>query len=389
MEKIAKKAFFPSAQLYTRDYISKRVEWLRKRTKSKLYHITQYSGNPEKMKGNIENLIGVTQIPLGVIGPLKIKGAYAKGNFYIPLATTEGALVLTYQRGAYIITKSGGVTTRILNDVIHISPVFMSKGMRDSLQFIKWINNNFFMIKKEAEKTTKHGKLTSIDSIPIGRRVILRFCFSTQDAHGLNMINKATDAACQFISRKTHREYLLRSNFSSIKKVALSNIFKGYGKAVFAEISIPPEIFTHFHTTPEKMLDYYLISSQASIYSGMIGMNAHIANGITALYIACGQDVADISTSQVGIVSCEITKNRELYVSLYIPNLLVGTVGGGTALSTQRECLEMIGCHGKGKVKKFTEIVGATALAGEIAVALALVTDTYVQAHEKYGRNRP
>ena len=388
MKKDIKSFAFPPAQIYDKEYIMKRVRWLSNKTKINLHHITKFSEDPRNMKGNIENLIGVTQIPLGISGPLKINGQYAKGKFYIPLATTEGALVLTYHRGMQIVSKAGGVNTNILKDEIHIAPAFIVKNINEAMYFASWIKKHFLKIKIEAEKTTKHGKLLRIETNIIGRRVILTFIYDAADAQGMNMINKATESACEFIKRQTKTPFLLRSNFSSVKKVSTRNIHCGYGKSVFAEVTIPKELFAIFNVSPEQMFEYYLSSLLTSAHAGMIGVNAHCANGITAIYIACGQDVADISTSHIGMSICEPI-NDALYVSLILPNLLLGTVGGGTGLGTQRECLELIGCYGKGRAKKFAEIVAAVALAGEIAVLVALINGTYVQAHEKHGRNRP
>lgn len=118
-------------------------------------------------------------------------------------------------------------------------------------------------------------------------------------------------------------------------------------------------------------------------------MSAQIANAVTAVFIACGQDVADVSVSHVGVSMCETTEQGDLYVSTCIPNLFVGTIGGGTNLGTQRECLEIMGCYGADKVNKFAEIIGGVVLAGEINVLTALVSKVYVEAHEKYGRNKP
>ena len=388
MKKNIRSSAFPPAQIYDREYVMKRVRWLGKKTKTNLHHITQFSEDPQNMKGNIENLIGVTQIPLGIAGPLKVNGQYAKGNFYIPLATTEGALALTYHRGIQILTKAGGVNAGIVRDEIHISPAFFTRDISEACNFTAWVKKHFLKIKVEAEKTTKHGKLLRIETNIFGRRVALTFIYDTADAQGMNMINKATESACKFIEKQTKTTFMLRSNLSSVKKVSTRNIHCGYGKSVFAEASIPKETLAIFNVTPEQMFEYYLSSLLTSAHAGMIGVNAHCANGITAIYIACGQDVADISTSHISMSICEPVNNT-LYTSLIIPNLLLGTVGGGTGLGTQRECLELLGCYGKGKSKKFAEIVAAVALAGEIAVLAALINGTYVQAHEKHGRNKP
>ncbi len=374
---------------YVKDFVTKRREWLSRQVDTKLSHIGYYSEDPKNMQGNIENLIGVSQIPLGIAGPLKINGQHAKGDFYIPLATTEGALVMTYNRGMLVLTKSGGANTDVLKDEVHVSPVFLVKNVVEATQLINWINSTFNEIKTEAEKTTKHGKLLNIEPIMAGRRVILKFSYFTGDAQGLNMINRATEAACKFILEKTNKKFLLRSNFSSIKKVSAFGIYKGQGKAVFADVTIPRKVLRLLQASPEETESYFISTLLSSTHAGMIGENAHIANGVAALFAACGQDIADVSTSHIGISMCEVTESGDLYVSTYVPNLFVGTVGGGTGLGTQRECLEILGCYGSGKVKKFAEIVGATVLAGEIAVLAALTNGTYVEAHERYGRNRP
>lgn len=374
---------------YTSSFIYKRNLWLEWKTRTSLTTIRNYAEIPEKMKGNIEYPIGCVQIPVGIAGPIKVNGEYARGEFYVPFATTEGALVATYHRGMRMVSKGEGINVRIIKDEVHISPSFEVRGIEEAQEVISWIGLNFDRIKFVAESTTKHGKLIRIDPVITGYGVVLKFVYTTGDAQGLNMINKATEEACKFISSEINKKYILRSNYSSVKKVSCSNIYTSYGRSVFADATIPRKTVKILKCTPEDLERYYQESILTSVYSGMVGMNAHVANGITAIYIACGQDVADISTSHIGISMCKVTPEGDLYMSLYIPNLLLGTVGGGTGLSTQKECLQIMGCYGSGKAKKFAEIVGATALAGEVAVLGALVTGTYVQAHERYGRNRP
>lgn len=375
---------------YTKEAIEKRLKWLGEVTDKPLRHIGHFSENPQNMKGNIENLIGVCQIPLGITGPLLVKGEYADGYFYVPMATTEGALVLDYQIGMKLVTMSGGAKVKINSDSVHIDPLFYVNNLDEAQGFIGWIKENFNKIKDAAESTTKHGKLIAIDPFFIGRRVVLKFSYFTADAHGLNMINKATEKACEFIKDQTKKNYILRSHFSSIKGVSNHSIHVGQAKSVFAEVVVPKKILGKlFNVTPENMQKYFFSTLLTGVYAGRIGGNAHIANGVTAIFIACGQDVADVSVSHIGISMCEMTEEGDLYISAYIPNLFVGTVGGGTALGTQKECLEIMSCYGAGKAKKFAEIIGASVLAGEISVLASLVNGNYVNAHEKYGRNRP
>lgn len=373
---------------YDENFISQRRQWLERTLNTKLCHIAHTSQPALDFKGNIEQFIGVAQIPIGIAGPLKINGQYAKGNFYVPLATTEGALVMTYNRGMKVLTEAGGVSTSILQDFVHISPSFpVEPG--ESLSFIQWIQNNFQVLKVEAEKTTRHGKLQRIEPFIFGDRVVLKFVFTTADAQGLNMINKATEAACKFIEQSTSKPFYLRSNYSSVKKVASANVYCGYGKSVQAEAVISPRILKLLNTTPQKMVEYYISGLYSSFQAGIHGVNGHAANAVAALFVACGQDIADVAMSHVSSFFCSTTKGGDLRVTLHLPNLLIGTVGGGTGLGTQKECLELLGCYGQGKAKKFAEIIASTVLAGEISVIAAVVTGSYVQAHEKYGRNRP
>ncbi len=374
---------------YKMEVIKKRLSWIAHKTGTKLSHLQRFTVNPEGFKGNIENLIGVTNIPLGIAGPLLVHGQHARGEFYVPMATTEGALVMTYDLGMRILSKAGGVSTKILKDEIHISPAFLVGTMKKTDEFIAWINSNYKYIKQKAESTTRHGKLLRVEPITVSTKTLLRFVFFTGDAQGLNMINKAVKEACDYIQKETGYKYVQRANYSGIKKLNMDNIYNGLGKSVVAEATIPKSILRVLRVTPEEICQLYDLGALSSTYAGMIGRTAHIANGITAIFLACGQDVADISVSHIGFMSYEVLESGDLYMRLNVPNLLLGTVGGGTGLGSQKECLEILDCYGTGKAKKFAEIVTASALAGEIAVLAALINGSYVEAHEKYGRNKP
>lgn len=371
---------------YTHDAAAARREWLSLKTGASLKHIGVFSEAPEKIKGNIENFIGVAQVPIGVAGPLKINGEFAKGDFYIPMATTEGTLVYTYTQGMQLISLAGGATTAFLKDEIHISPLFTFADVRSTQQFILWLNSNFKRIKEEAEKTTRFGKLERLEPHIFDRNVVVKFCYTTGDAAGFNMITLATDAACKFINSVVKPErFYLQSNFSSIKKVTAHNMVAGYGRAVVAEAVISRELIQRFYgIDPDSMVNYFNPVLLATTHAGMIGMNGHTANALAALFIACGQDVASIVESHTSVINFEINQKGHLYASVKLPNLIVGTVGGGTALGTQKEALEMLDCYGTDRAKKFTEIVAATVLAGEIAICAANAAGALVKAFEKY-----
>jgi len=373
---------------FEKEIVEKRIKFIQKYTGITFAHINHYSFDPLLTKGNIENFIGVAQIPLGIAGPLKINGEEAKGDFLIPLATTEGALVISYHMGMLMLSKAGGVTVRVLKDNMHISPVFKVENFEDGQRLINWVRENYKKIKQVAEATTRYGKLLSIEPIVIGKGVILKFNYSTADAMGTNMVAIATEEACKYISSALKKKFFIKSNYSSDKKVCSHNYICGYGKTVFAEATVPSELIKLMGTTPEEMFEYYKTYVLGSTYSGMIGMNGHVVNGIAALFLACGQDVAEIVSASMAISSGEVTKEGDAYISLYFPSLMVGTVGGGTSLPTQKECLEMLGCYGAGKIKKFTEIVAAVALAGEFSICAAIAGGGFVDAFKKYGRKK-
>ncbi len=370
--------------------LEERRAWLEDTTGAEIEHIKHFSEPVENMSGKIENPIGVAQVPLGIAGPVLINGSSAKGTFYVPLATNEGALISSYTMGMLLMTRSGGARTEIVYDRLRVSPVFVFETLMKARIFVKWIESNFKSIKSIAESTTKHGKLESIEPLVYGNRVILKFWYTTGDAMGMNMICKATSEACKMIVPATKPlRFYLRSNYSSNKKLSYSNLISGYGKGVTAECIIPKEILGVLKVTSQDVVTYYQDTLQSSLHAGMIGANGHIANGLTALYIACGQDVATVANSSSGITNFEVTKSGDLYVSIYLPSILVGTVGGGTHYGTAKECLNILGCLGTGKAKKFAEVVAAVALAGEIAITVSIVNGTYVDAHEIFGRNRP
>jgi hydroxymethylglutaryl-CoA reductase (NADPH) len=145
----------------------------------------------------------------------------------------------------------------------------------------------------------------------------------------------------------------------------------------------------YLHVSPEELFEVWQHTMLGHLQANAIGYNGHFANGITAIFIACGQDVANVANSAVGITNFEILEDGDLYASVTLPSLSVATVGGGTGLGTSRECLEMLGCSGSGNAVKLSEIVAASLLAGELSMGAAIASGEFVHAHERYGRNRP
>jgi hydroxymethylglutaryl-CoA reductase (NADPH) len=378
-------------QGYTAEALEARRRWVEERTGARLGHIGASTIPGEAMRGNVENPIGAVQVPLGVAGPLHVEGEHARGTFYVPLATTEGALVRSYERGMVAITRAGGATVRLLADENRVSPVFVFDGVAEAAVFARELPGLFEGLKTEAESTTRYGRLLRVEPRPVGREVAVHFVYWTADAHGMNMIVKATDRACRWLVEEGHaRRYYVFSGAESEKRASGSLFGGGKGKKVMAGVRIPPRVArAYLHTTPAGIADLWQRTVIGHLQAGTLGYNGHFANGLTALFIACGQDVANVANSAVGITAFEVLPEGDLYASVTLPALTVATVGGGTGLGTARECLEMLGCAGQGGAPKLAEIAAATLLAGELSMGAAIASGEFVNAHEEYGRNRP
>lgn len=371
--------------------IRERQNFAEKTTGASLKHIPHYSLDPHTTDGNCENFIGVAQIPIGLAGPLQINGEHAQGEFLIPLATTEGTLVASYNRGMKLLNLSGGAKVTVTGDAMQRAPVFVFEDARGARDFVEWIKENIDRIREEAEATSSVAKLDHIDPYLANKFAFLRFNFKTGDAAGQNMVGRATFAASSWIldNYEGIKNFYLESNFATDKKASQVNIMRTRGKRVTAEATIPRDVLIqNMRVAPEQLFHHYGVANIGSILAGVNNNGLHSANAITAMFIATGQDVANVAESSAGVIYTELTEEKDLYISMTIPSLIVATYGGGTGLATQREALSILGCVGKGKVYKLAEIVAATVLAGELSLAAAISSSDWVSSHEQYGRNR-
>jgi len=376
---------------YAKSIIHRRQQFVKEFSGVEPHHLTHYSFDPEATAGNIENFTGVAQVPLGFAGPIQINGEHAKGEFLIPLATTEGTLVASYNRGMKVMNLSGGVKCTVVDDKMQRAPVFIFDSAREARDFEAWVNDHLEQIRHEAESTSSIARLLYIDTYLAGKFAYLRFNFETGDAAGQNMVGRATFAASSWIVDHcpTVRRFYLESNLATDKKASQVNVMRTRGKRVVAEVTIPRDVLIqNMRVEPEQLAYHAQVANVGSILSGANNNGLHSANSITAMFIATGQDVANVSESSAAIMYVELTEERDLYLALTIPSLIVATYGGGTGLATQRECLEIMGCYGHGKVKKLAEIIAGVALAGEISLASAISSLDWVSSHEEYGRNR-
>lgn len=377
---------------HTNEMAQKRREFLSQKTGSSLEHTGQYSIDPAILPGNVENFIGVVQMPVGIAGPVQINGENADGMFYVPLATTEGTLVASYSRGMRVINECGGVKTTVVEQFMQRAPAFIFSDAREAREFGAWVDENFEAIAAAAESTTSIGKLQHIHQWSVSRVRYLRFNYTTGDAAGQNMVGKATLAACEWIKANypVQCEYLLSGNMDTDKKHSHLNMLHSRGKRVIAEIVLKREVLAKIMKVDTHTLARAtVLANTGALMAGAAYNGPHSANGIASLFIATGQDEANVVESHAGLLSHELLPNGDLYMAVTLPSLIVATYGGGTGLPTQRECLELMGCYGKGKANKLAEIVAATVLAGDISLGCAVIAGHWVSSHDKYGRNRP
>jgi hydroxymethylglutaryl-CoA reductase (NADPH) len=377
---------------FTREAAARRAQFVQEHTGTQLNHVTRYSFDPETVRGNVEQFVGVAQVPIGLAGPLLVNGEHAQGEFYVPLATAEGTLVASYNRGMRLLHAAGGVTTTVVDDHMQRAPAFVFPSAREARRFNDWIDERFDEIKAVAESTTTSGRLVEIERYHAARILYTRFNYTTGDAAGQNLTGKATQAACRWIvaNHPGIERFYLESNFATDKKSSQVNVLRTRGKRVIAEATIPNELLQRvMRTTSEDMFGARLVSQQGGFMAGVNNNGAHSANGITALFIATGQDAANVAESSAAVVYAELRPNGDYYYAITLPALIVATYGGGTGLATQRECLELLGCYGEGHVRKFAEIVAATVLCGELSLGSAIVAEEWVDAHDTHGRNRP
>ena len=380
-----------SANDYTEEMAQNRRDFIREKTSTSLHHVGHYSVDPEATAGNIENFIGVAQVPMGLVGPLLVNGEHASGEFYMPMATSEGTLIASYNRGARLLRESGGAKVTVVDDAMQRAPVFVFEDARQARDFGVWVDENFDQIAAQAETTTRSGKLRNIQQFAAARMRYLRFNYTTGDAAGQNMVGKATFVACEWIMANYPdiQRYMLSGAMDTDKKHSQLNTLHTRGKRVIAEVTIPAELLQKtMNISAEALYKARSINQVGSFMAGSNNTGAHSANGITAAFIATGQDVANVAESSAAVVFADIDAEGNYYLSITIPSLIIATFGGGTGLATQQECLKMIGCDGPGKVHKLAEIIGATVLAGEVSLMSAVLAGDWVTSHDALGRNR-
>jgi hydroxymethylglutaryl-CoA reductase (NADPH) len=345
----------------------------------------------EQYRGSIENCIGALRMPVGLAGPLRIEGAHAHGDYYLPLATTEAALVASYSRGAQVISEAGGCTALVLAEGIGRSPGFAFASLREAARFAEWALAQRLVFNGCVAATTSHGRLKELRAVIEGNHVYLHLEFVTGDAAGQNMVTLATEAICAYILAESPVQpdyWFLEANYSGDKKASARSFVGVRGRRVSAETTIPADLVRRrLRTTPARMADYFRMGALGGVLSGTLGAQGHYANGLAALYLATGQDVACVAESAVGVTRMEVTAAGDLYAAATLPSIIVGTVGGGTGLPGQRACLELMGLAGAGHAAALAEVCAGLCLAGELSLIGALCAGQFASAHRKLARD--
>lgn len=347
--------------------------------------------DPRELSGNIEGFIGWARLPMGLVGPLRVNGTAAQGDHYVPLATTEGALIASLQRGAWLLSRAGGVTALCLVEAVSRAPCFVFADTIEAGRFLAWLIPRFEELQGIVAAQSRHARLEDLRISQLGRELFLLFSFTTGDAAGQNMVTLAVEAICEHLvahSPVAPKRWYLEGNMSGDKKATLQSYTSTRGKKVTASARIPRELVHKFlKCEPRQMVDYWQVSVLGGVQSGSIGVQGHFANALTALFIACGQDVACVAEASVGVTRLDLDDDGALYAAVSLPNLIVGTHGGGTRLTAQRECLELLGCTGEGSARAFAEICAALILAGELSIIGSQAAGDFAQAHADYGRH--
>jgi hydroxymethylglutaryl-CoA reductase (NADPH) len=343
-----------------------------------------------RYSSNIENFIGTVRVPVGAIGPLRVHGGSGTRDYYVPLATTEAALVASYGRGALLVSAAGGCSARTTHQTISRAPGFVFDSLADSGRFVEWVATVRARFEVITAGTSRHTRLESMRPVIDANHVHLVLDYRTGDAAGQNMITIATQAIVQYIRDAAPvppRRAYVEANLSGDKKATVQSLLLGRGRSATADVVIPGDLVRQrLRATPDGMEAYCHMASVAGALSGSVGVQGHYANGLAALFLACGQDVACVAECAVGITRLEARPDGSLYASVTLPSLAVGTVGGGTALPTQRACLDVIGLQGPDSANAFAELCAATALAGEISIIGAIVADEFTRAHARLAR---
>ena len=348
---------------------------------------------PESARGNVENVVGYAQVPVGLAGPLRLTTSRGEREVCVPMATTEGAMVASYSRGMKAMNAAdpeGRARARVVRERLSQHPLLVYRNAEEVERAVRRAHELAPRMRELTNEITRHGELVDVEPEPVGRRLVLKLSFRTKDAIGINMAAHASELASELLARETGalERYV---HGEDVEKRANSYSFvAGRGRSVVCDVTIPAAALrATLRVEPADLVrihgSYQLGFARLSTENQLI----QSANGLAAVLIACGQDVAYLTESATGMLDFAVTDSGDLYASAFLPSLLVGTVGGGSGQGTAAECLDLLGVRGADGANTFAEILAGVVLAGDLSLLAAFCTHEFVAAHEALGRNRP
>ncbi len=341
----------------------------------------------EQVRGKIENFVGAVPVPLGLCGPIDITGQHARGRFIVPMATLEGTLVASYSRGARVMNESGGCETLVWDDGFLRGAQFTTASLARSAALVEWCRAHEAELRRVVESTSAHLDVVELRYDCVGTTVLVSFRARTGDAMGSNMASKAASVLSDHVVAHAGLVDAAVVPYPEDKKFIP---VRQKGKKVIARTVVVRDVLARLTRTSLETLAAFITDYKNLLaLHGSCALNIHAANGLSAMFLAFGQDAAYISECSQAIVDCRFAGPDRLEVSVTLPSLIVATVGGGTGLPAFRATLAMVDCCGEGKVQKLAEVMGAVVLAGEIGCAAAQCAHEFVPAHERMGKNRP
>ena len=348
---------------------------------------------PAQLAGSIEGFVGFARIPLGVAGPVRIRGSAANGDFIIPLATSEGTLVASFQHAFNAMNRAGGAAALCNVEQVGRAPCFEFANLVEAGEFARWLPTRLSVLQDIVATTSRFCRLQSANISIVGNTVYVLFQFSTGDAAGQNMVTVAAQAICKQLLADMPvqpRSWLVESILSGDKRASAMSFRGARGRNASAEVLLSAkQIKSYWRTDADRMAHSWQQAVNGATQTGAVGLQGNVANALAALFIACGQDVACVAEATTSLTRVEKVGAGDIYASVTLPNLIVGTVGGGTYLPTAQECLSLLGCVGTGTARKFAEICAVVALAGELAIVGAMASGAFASAHATGGRKQP
>lgn len=345
--------------------------------------------------GNIESFVGSMTLPLGLVGPLPMKWDNQIEPVFGVVATSEGALVASMNRGCRAIADGAYIETNVEHKLMTRMPMFSFSNNLDCARFISWFKQHESAVKKKAQEASNHATLLAFEYVQIDESAHIKFKYDTGDASGQNMTTACTWHACKWIFNAIEQEGIelqqfgIEGNGASDKKISQANISKGRGHRVVSKALVSDvAIKKHLRVEPDALISAFERSKRIAAREGMVGFNINAVNAIAAIYAATGQDLACIAESSTAFLELE-RLDGEVSFKLTLTNLVIGTLGGGTGLPTQNAALTLMRCNGVGKIDRFARIIAGYALALELSTLSAVVGGQFARAHEVFGRNKP